>query len=186
MIDHIDMTLRLRERRYYPIVVAVGYVCVWIVWWFTPTFNKPEFLISATGAISALGYFLYRQHLERARFLRELFVTFNDRYDRLNDRMMEVLNRANRGELQPTHRQVLQDYFNLCAEEHFFFDAGYIDAVVWKSWLLGMAQYIEDEAVILFWKQELESGSYYDFTLASVFEAYEGLKKWRLKLSARV
>jgi hypothetical protein len=63
-------------------------------------------------------------------------------------------------------RQVLMDYFNLCAEEYLYFNAGYIDTSVWKSWMRGMKAYAAVPAIRGLWEKELQSGSYYGFSLS--------------------
>jgi hypothetical protein len=68
-------------------------------------------------------------------------------------------------------KQLLYDYFNLCAEEYLYFKSGYVDAEVWQSWLRGMKLFASNPEIRRLWQEELESGSYYGFTLALIDEA---------------
>jgi hypothetical protein len=95
--------------------------------------HRPELLLSAVGGVAGFGYFLYRQHLDEAKLFKELFVEFNTRYDALNDNLNVILFGPSEGLLSPDEREYLFDYFNLCAEEYFFYRAGYIDCRVWES-----------------------------------------------------
>lgn len=62
-------------------------------------------------------------------------------------------------------KQVLFDYFNLCAEEYLYYKTGFIDEEVWASWLRGMGAFAKVEHIRSLWQAELEAGSYYGFTL---------------------
>ncbi len=64
--------------------------------------------------------------------------------------------------------QVLYDYFNLSAEEYLYFKSGYIDGEVWAAWLRGMKYFATRPAIRRVWAEELQSGSYYGFTLAII------------------
>jgi hypothetical protein len=77
--------MRLREYTWHPIALGVAYVAVVAAWLAIPRLGPPEFLLSAIGGVSALGFFLYSRHLEQAKLFKELFVAFNARYDGLND-----------------------------------------------------------------------------------------------------
>ena len=57
------------------------------------------------------------------------------------------------------------DYFNLCAEEWIFREAGYIYHPVWESWVNGMRQYARDLRVAELWRKENQTNSYYGFEL---------------------
>lgn len=58
---------------------------------------------------------------------------------------------------------LLYDYFNLCAEEYFYYKSGYIDIDVWQSWVEGMKYYASNPEIRRIWLSELQSGSYYGF-----------------------
>jgi hypothetical protein len=57
------------------------------------------------------------------------------------------------------------DYFNLCAEEHLFHEAGYIYDPIWESWRNGMKWYGTDPRVASIWAKERATNSYYGFEL---------------------
>ena len=64
--------------------------------------------------------------------------------------------------------QAIIDYFNLCAEEYFFFNEGYIDHRVWRSWCRGMLQYLEAVPFRDIWATEGSKESYYGLTLEEI------------------
>jgi hypothetical protein len=88
---------------------------------------------------SLVSRILYiRQHLDEAKLFKELFAEFNARYDALNDDLNTILFGPPEGLLSADEREYLFSYFNLCAEEYFFYRAGYIDRRVWESWYRGV------------------------------------------------
>jgi hypothetical protein len=130
-----------------------------------------EFAIAAVGGTAALLYFLYKQHLDETRLFLDLFRDFNARFDKLNDRLNAIVGglQAEPGaSLTDADRQTLFDYFNLCAEEFLFAEAGCLDPEVWKSWRRGMRVFAAPAAIRSLWEGELASGSYYGFSLQVV------------------
>jgi hypothetical protein len=160
--------MRLRYRRYYPLALSIGYAVVFALWWYFPSLNKPEFVFTLAGGVTAVASFLYSRHLEAARFLRELFAQFNKRYADLNEELSFIRGLGDSVALNDEQKQTLSDYFNLCGEEYFFYQAGYIDQIVWNSWVNGMSMYYENEKIRELWEEELKSGSYYRFSLKPV------------------
>ena len=60
-------------------------------------------------------------------------------------------------------REYLFSYFNLCAEEYFFYKAGYFDRRVWKSWYRGMKVFFKHPRIQALWEQDCKADSYYGF-----------------------
>ena len=130
--------------------------------------NKTEIAVSVMAAIGGLVYFLYAQHHNDVETFRDLFQKFNERFDKLNEALNDILERKESAPLRAKEKQTLYDYFNLCAEEHLFFQAGYIDEEVWKQWCQGMLVFESDTQIRELWESELKHGSYYGFNLEEV------------------
>jgi hypothetical protein len=133
-----------------------------------PVEHVRELAVAAVGGVAALLFFLYKQHHDETTLFVDLFRDFNNRFDALNDplnRIAENLEAEPGRPLRATEKQVLFDYFNLCAEEHLFASAGYIDPAVWLAWRRGMRYFANVPAIRALWADELASGSYYGFTL---------------------
>lgn len=135
---------------------------------FTQAKNPLEFLIAAIGVAAAFTHFLYSQHHQDTQTFVSLFEKFNARYDKLNEKLNSIVTSPIGSQLDPGQRATLYDYFNLCAEEHMFYETGYIDERVWQAWLRGMKQFAKDDSVRRLWEQEIATGSYYNFELALV------------------
>ena len=157
----------LADRSRYPwIFLTLAIFANGFIFYVVPSHKSIELLVPTTGVVAAFVYFLYAQHLQETRLFVELFQQFNERYDRLNDRLNEIVSRGQQSMLSAQDRQILFDYFNLCAEEYLYFKSGYIERQVWRSWVNGMRYYSKSVDVLHLWEEELKSDSYYGFSLA--------------------
>jgi 4-amino-4-deoxy-L-arabinose transferase-like glycosyltransferase len=157
------MALKLHKKRWYPLVFLLGSIGVVAAWFVFVAERRPELLLSGIAAIAGFTYFLYRQHLDETRLFKELFVEFNARYDKLSDGLNKVLFGPREGNLSDSERKLLFSYFNLCAEEYIFYQAGYIDHHVWQSWQRGMRVFFEHPRISCLWASECQADSYYGF-----------------------
>src|SRR5215472_6879685 len=157
------MALTLRNRKWYPLVFLIGSSAAIVAWLRFAAGHPPELLLSAIGGIAGFTYFKYRQHLDEARLFKELFAEFNGRYDALSDDLNGILFGASAGTLTADEREQLFSYFNLCAEEYFFYKAGYIDRDVWESWCRGMKVFFNHPRIQALWEQDCKADSYYGF-----------------------
>lgn len=120
-----------------------------------------EFVVAMFSGIMGTAFFIHRGHREDARFMKELFEYFNHRYDDQNNNLQLILRGTN--ELSEDDELAFVDYFNLCAEEWVFKEAGYIYGPVWEAWENGMRQFGRDPRIVALWKQEMKTKSYYGF-----------------------
>ena len=153
--------MKLRHRRWLWLwfVLVVGiFIVLYDVF---PLFRSTEIVIAILTGIFGCFYFLQQQHIEQARFFKELVTEFNQRYDKLNNKLLSIL--ENDGKLENEQKQVFIDYFNLCAEEYLFYEAGYIYERVWNAWSNGMKQFGRDNRIVELWKKEIQTNSYYNF-----------------------
>ena len=165
----------LGRRAYFPALFLVSVVLIFgagyglFAAYGSAAFGQPktafELLVAVIGAVAAFVYFLYDQHHKDTQMFVSLFEKFNARYDRLNEKLNAIVSRPADSPFLPAHRDTLYDYFNLCAEEYLYYEAGYIDEKVWQAWLRGMSYFAADKAVRRLWEKEIESGSYYGFKL---------------------
>jgi hypothetical protein len=141
--------------------LLLGFILVVVPIFFLPYFRSSERLLPTLTLVCGVFYFFHQQSIEKARFFKALVTEFNQRYDVQNDKLFGILN--NKKPLEEKEKQVLVDYFNLCAEEYLFHNAGYIDNRVWKAWQNGMKQFGKDHRVSELWQKEKETDSYYGF-----------------------
>jgi hypothetical protein len=118
------------------------------------------------GGAATFFYFVHKQRLGELAIFQRVFTGFNSRYAEMNAPLQEILDSDKT--LGLDERAVLCKYFNLCAEEYFYFSAGIVDEQVWKSWANGMLQYLDDPRVGKFWQEEVRGNSHYGLTLHGV------------------
>jgi hypothetical protein len=167
----VRTSFSLQRRSYYPwlflILALSANAAVYFLLYRNESIPQ-EALMSTIGFVAAFVHFLYSQHNHNTERFVGLFRDFNARYDGINDELNRLLLRDADLLLTSTDKQLLYDYFNLCAEEYLYFKSGYIDSEVWLSWLKGMKLFISDAKIRELWQKEIDSGSYYGFTLALI------------------
>jgi hypothetical protein len=163
-MNWIHSPLRLHNKKWYPVYFLLGLVAVAVASFTFPGGERPELLFSGMAAVTGLTYFFYRQHLDETKLFKELFIEFNERYGKLNDRLNSIRFGPLNAHLSDADRDLLFTYFNLCAEEYFFYQAGYIDHAVWESWKKGMGLFFSVPRIRELWNIESKSSSYYGFS----------------------
>lgn len=164
------MTTSPFSKRYFPWLFAVFAIfSVGIAFLaFQESEKRWQMALTFVGASAAFVHFLYSQHIEETRTFKELFTEFNRRYDSLNDVLNEIVGRPAPFELSARDKRKLYDYFNLCAEEFYFYRTGYIPKEVWDSWRSGIRIFIQSPAILDLLGSEMKTGSYYGLTLAEL------------------
>ena len=115
------------------------------------------------GGLISFFYFIQKHQLDELCLFKELFKEFNRRYDRMNENLNELVNRKP-NKLEDKDIAILNDYFNLCAEEYLYYKKGYIYEEVWKAWRNGMLSFFNIEVIKKYWLDEEKSNSYYGLT----------------------
>lgn len=141
------------------------------------------------GLITLLFAFMRQKHNDMSVFF-QLFEKFNHRYDELNLYMNTINEITSDEELLGKHprihpfevvgkhmndklrerlfsrkavENVLDDYLNLCAEEHLAYINGYIPPSIMSYWYNGMKEFFKNEHIREYFKVELKGDSYYEF-----------------------
>jgi hypothetical protein len=123
------------------------------------------------GAIATgLTWYYSHQSNKRANDIleKELFVAFNKKYDELNSSLQIFIktkesNFSFEGEIQND----IIDYFNLCAEEYYWYKKGRISKEVWLSWRQGMTLVFANNQIKELWEQETKNKGYVSYYLKS-------------------
>ena len=126
---------------------------------------------------SLIGFFglyfsLLTYRRNKAELFHKLFTEFNARYNKLNNKLYDILEFEKIHEVSQErtldqeiskHKNVVIDYFNLCAEEYLWVKKGYIDQNIWKAWQSGIMWWYNNSQIIRkIWDEEKEfSESYY-------------------------
>lgn len=148
------------EHYWWMLCMVLAFTVAILIWRKEPT----PTVATAIGAIISFIYLVQKQKLEELRLFRELFKDFNERYDEMNEKLARIADRQG-GEVSSDERETLVDYFNLCGEEHLYFQRGYIDPAVWRAWLNGMKAIVSVPHIKTVWEQERQTDSYYGLPL---------------------
>jgi len=150
--------------------------------------NQVEFrawVAIIAGLITLLFAFMRQKHNDMSVFF-QLFEKYNQRYDELNDFLntvnektkdkttnagspFEGLDTEYPGGLRPrlinesTVKSGLEDYLNLCAEEHLAYINGYIPPQIMEYWYNGMKIFFNNPHMRKYFNKELDNDSYYEF-----------------------
>jgi len=146
-----------------PVLFLTGLGIARSLW---PPDAPAKILLPLAGGLVGAYYFLQKQQLEELRLFERLFADFNRRYAELNERLQLLV--ADDDPLTKRDRALLEDYFNLCAEEYFYYTHGIIDPTVWRAWCRGILQYLHDDRIADFWRHEESTDSYYGLTLKRI------------------
>lgn len=125
--------------------------------------------IGATGTVIA-GWLIYRfskkyqentRAIENDRMMKELFTEFNKRYDLINSFIDDIskISLEDWRELKKKKRikytHTIYDFFNLCAEEYYWYKKNRVDFKVWESWSSGMNKiYNSSDVIKMIWDEE--------------------------------
>ena len=85
---------------------------------------------------------------------------FNVYYDKINNSLHKISKESEclkDLENKPKLENKLNGFFNLCAEEYFWYKKGIIDKNIWMAWKDGMNDWYNNVVVIReAWKREIE------------------------------
>jgi hypothetical protein len=119
----------------------------------------------ALGAVVSLLHLSQQHQREETKLFKDLFVSFNAKFDEINGKLAAIIRPELSGHLLTDEEaHTLGDYFNLCAEEYLFYLKGYIDPDVWESWVAGMHYYFNQPRIAGYWYQQGDKNSYYKFS----------------------
>lgn len=125
-------------------------------------------IVALAGVVVTVIFQRSAERLSKDRMMKELFTEFNQRYDQLNDHLM-FLEKKNLTLLELDEnlkcKAKVIDFFNLCAEEFYWYKKGRIDPKVWRAWSSGMNYWVNEvDAIRDLWLRELAANgktSYY-------------------------
>jgi len=116
-------------------------------------------ILGSFGLIITFVYNHYNRKLANDRMNKELFTEFNARYSKLNNSLFKII--ADCKTADDIRKDTglyndLNDYFNLCAEEYYWYKKGRIDSVIWKAWSDGMNDWYKYPVIQAAWEEEIK------------------------------
>lgn len=129
--------------------------------------NNLELIVALFGVFVTLVYNYNSNNISRKSLLNELFIKFNDRYDRFNEKLNKktLIVPDKNNSTTSDEAFSIDDYLNLCAEEYYWYTNWIIPKYVWLNWSEGMHHFLVNKKYKDFLEIEkaLKSNSYYDF-----------------------
>ena len=111
-------------------------------------------------SIISIYYYWHSKKMEYDRMMKDLFKEFNARYDKINRSLHEIEKKCKNlkdFENHPKLEYRLNDFFNLCAEEYFWYKKGRIDNTIWNAWHDGMNDWYHGVDIIKeAWEAEIK------------------------------
>lgn len=108
----------------------------------------------------SMNYYRHSKKMEHHRMMKDLFKEFNARYDKINHSLYEIEKKCKTLKDLEEHPKLaykLNDFFNLCAEEYFWFKKNRIDEDIWLAWSDGMNDWYKEVKVIRdAWEAEIK------------------------------
>jgi hypothetical protein len=111
----------------------------------------PTYFLGIIVIFITIFYNYHSKKMENDRMGKELFREFNKRYDKINHSLHKIAKQCknlNDLEKKPKLENKLNDFFNLCAEEYFWYKKGRIDKNIWTAWEDGMNDWYKNVVVI--------------------------------------
>lgn len=142
-------------------ISIVAIIIVIIVFWAYLNYKFDEkLLLGIIGAVATLYFGITKTQMENDRFFKELFRDFNLRYTALNECLYNITNSGKElEELSFKEKDKIYDYFNLCAEEYYWYKKNRISPTVWKSWKNGMDFWYSKPIIKEMWKDEMANSN---------------------------
>jgi len=141
------------------IIASVLAVLVFASWLY---FKDTGLLIGMIASIATIYLGYVRLRIEHDTMFKSLFESFNARYDHKMNNLINSLAKSPEHKLSTDERNIILDYFNLCAEEYMWYKKGRLPKEVWSSWKAGMEFNLEVPQIrSLYIEQKEESTSYY-------------------------
>ncbi|NDP28241.1 MAG: hypothetical protein GZ087_12565 [Flavobacterium sp.] len=122
-------------------------------------------VLGGCGLLITLIYNYKNTQLANHKMHKELFTEFNKKYDTLNGDLNYICSLSkgfflefDMGEDSRRLQTVINDFFNLCAEEYYWSREKRIPKRVWKSWEKGMNDiYNQSEIIRHYWDEECKN-----------------------------
>ena len=144
------------KRNYISIITFIVFLLIIILFGFE--WIDEKLFLGLLGVIATLYFGLLKQKSENDKLFKELFNTFNERYDNKFNDLLNELREDSERKLKKDEKNLVIDYFNLCAEEYLWYSQNRIHKRVWVAWKAGIKSNLEIKQIAeLFHKETATS-----------------------------
>ncbi|NQZ60160.1 MAG: hypothetical protein HRT88_22130 [Lentisphaeraceae bacterium] len=174
--------MKFIRKYFYTICPIIGILVIGILFCRTyfATNGEPKILISIIVVILSILYFVQKQKLEKEKLFFDAFKDFNYRFSLLNADLIDL---PKEGKCKESEERIIRKYFDLCAEEYYFFKHNILPLEVWEAWAIGIYYYLSNYNCIKdYWREVEKSSSSYGLNIIEI-EKYN--KKLETDLGTR-
>lgn len=121
----------------YKVSIIFGIAFIVVIFLYYLNLINATALLATLGSIATIYYGSLKTQLDNDLLFKELFNSFNGRYDNQINNLINSL-RLEPRDLLDDEKILVIDYFNLCAEEYLWMVKGRIPKDVWNAWKAGI------------------------------------------------
>lgn len=133
---------------------------------------------------NSIKHFEQTAKIENDRLMKELFTEFNQRYDRINNKLDKIASLSKeewielKAKKKDKYTGVVIDFFNICAEEYHWHSEGRINGNIWASWHKGMNDiYNKSEVIQNLWDEECKNEGFKSYYISHKNEIFKNNSK---------
>lgn len=143
------------------IISLIAFILFLVTSLFYKNCNNPdnELFLGIIGSIATLYFGIIKYQIESDKFRLDLIKSFNVRYnDKLNDvfNKLNDNNRVESNDFSKDDRCTIIDYFNLCAEEYYWYKRNRIPEDIWAAWLFGINKNLSKPGIKKLFDEEIK------------------------------
>ena len=155
----IDSLKNFKTKMYLLTLLYVSF-CIAIIILYSNQKFSVEIFGTALLLLTTIYFSIRSYFLEYDKFFKELFINFNERYDKINNDLIQITNKT---VLTEEQTKLVIDYFNMCSEQYMWEKRGRIPSKIYLSWLDGTMSHLKKEPINALFNQERKDnkGSYY-------------------------
>jgi hypothetical protein len=115
-------------------------------------------LLGLIGLMATFYFGYLKNRIEDDKVFKELFDSFSTKYDgKMNDLLNELRNTQSKRPLTIEEKNLVIDYFNLCAEEYLWKKKKRINDDVWDAWKAGIEDNLEISQIGSLFLEEIDA-----------------------------
>ena len=114
-----------------------------------------KIMLGLLGTTATLYFGSLKLKIENDKLFKELFTSFNERYDKEFNDLLNKLRIENDVVLNFDQKSLVIDYLNLCAEEYMWVRKNRIPSNVWIAWKAGIKENLKITQVRNLFNEEI-------------------------------
>ncbi|MCB0741155.1 MAG: hypothetical protein KDB92_08935 [Chitinophagaceae bacterium] len=112
-------------------------------------------LFGSIGSLITIFFGYIKFQIENDTMFNQLFTDFNNRYTNKQNDLLNSLRNDDEYKFKTGEKNLIYDYFNLCAEEFLWFKKGRIPKRVWFAWENGIRENLKIPIINEMFKAEI-------------------------------